>query len=431
MSAISLEMRPIGCIKANPRNARTHSKKQITQIARSMKEFGNVSPVLIDEQLMLIAGHGRLEAAKSLGHDHIPSIMIAGLSETKKRALMLADNKIAANAGWDRGILKAELEELITLDDFDIGLTGFDAPEIDQILLDMEENSADPADSHPEVQSRSISQTGDMWLLGEHRLLCGDARKADDLALLCGTQRAAMAFLDPPYNVRVADIVGRGQTKHREFSMGSGEMTPEEFQAFLKLTLKNAASVSRDGAVHFVCMDWKHLADLLAAADAVFPQMLNLIAWVKSNGGQGSFYRSQHEMIAVYRCGDEGHLNNIELGKHGRNRTNVWQYAGVNSFGKSRMSDLQAHPTVKPVAMIADAIKDCTKRNDIVLDTFGGSGSTMMACERVGRKARLIEYDPVYVDVAIRRWQEFTGRDAIHAESQITFDEMTESRAHA
>jgi len=239
-----------------------------------------------------------------------------------------------------------------------------------------------------------------------------------------------MVFDDPPFNVRVADIVGRGKTKHREFAMGSGEMTSQEFQAFLQLTLQNAADVSRDGAVHFVCMDWKHLGDLLAVGDRVYPQMLNLIAWVKSNGGQGSFYRSQHEMIAVYRCGNEGHLNNIELGKHGRNRTNVWHYAGVNSFGKGRMKDLQSHPTVKPVAMIADAIKDCTKRNDIVLDTFGGSGSTMLACERVGRKARLIEYDPVYTDVAIRRWQDFTRRDAVHADRRKTFDEIAEDRAN-
>lgn len=428
--SIELKMRPIGCIKTNPRNARTHSKKQIAQIARSMKEFGNVNPILIDDQHVLIAGHGRLEAAKSLGHEHVPSIMVQGLSEAKKRALMLADNKIAANAGWDRGILKQELEELINLDDFAIELTGFEPPEIDQLLLDMEDNSADPADICPDAPGDAISRQGDLWLLGEHRLLCGDARDAEHLDRLCGAERVSMAFLDPPYNVRVADIVGRGKTKHNEFAMGSGEMTPEEFRAFLKLALSNAANVSRSGAIHFICMDWKHIADLLDAGKAVFQEMLNLITWVKSNGGQGSFYRSQHELIAVYRCGKDGHLNNIELGKHGRNRTNVWHYAGVNSFGKSRMKDLKSHPTVKPVAMIVDAIKDCTRRNDIVLDTFGGSGSTMLACERVGRKARLIEFEPRYVDVAISRWQEFTGKDAIHAESQLAFNDMREDRAN-
>ena len=430
MAAITFEVRPIGHIKVNPRNARTHSKKQIAQIANSMKEFGNVNPILIDENLIVIAGHGRLAAAKSVGMTDVPTIMIRGLSEAKKRALMLADNKIALNAGWDRNLLKIELEELMRVDNLDIGLTGFDPPEIDQLILDMEESSADPADDHPEPGDHPVSQQGDLWVLGDHKLLCGDAREPEDFQHLCGAERASMVFDDPPFNVRVADIVGRGKTKHREFAMGSGEMTSQEFQAFLQLTLQNAADVSRDGAVHFVCMDWKHLGDLLAVGDRVYPQMLNLIAWVKSNGGQGSFYRSQHEMIAVYRCGNEGHLNNIELGKHGRNRTNVWQYAGVNSFGKGRMKDLQSHPTVKPVAMIADAIKDCTKRNDIVLDTFGGSGSTMLACERVGRKARLIEYDPVYTDVAIRRWQDFTRRDAVHAERGKTFDEIAEERAN-
>ena len=423
----------VDTLKPNPKNARTHSKKQIRQIADSILAYGFTNPLLIDDAGMIIAGHGRLEAAKLLAREEVPAITLDGLSETRKRALLLADNKIAENAGWNRELLAVELPELAEFlieEDLDISITGFEPVEIDQILSDFEENSSDPADAMDSAwqSSQVVSRAGDLWQLGNHRLLCGDARNSGHLDLLMGRERAAMAFLDPPYNVRIKSIVGRGRIKHGEFAMASGEMSTADFTAFLKEGLGTAARVSRDGAVHFVCMDWRHIGELIAAGHEVYDEMLNLVIWVKTNDGQGGFYRSQHELIGVFRVGKARHLNNVELGRHGRSRSNVWRYAGVNTFRAGRMDELKAHPTAKPVAMVADAMKDCTRRGDIVLDTFAGAGTTILAAERVGRRAYTIELDPNYVDVAIRRWQVFTKRDAVHAASGQTFEELAGER---
>jgi DNA modification methylase len=423
-----IELVCLDAIKPNPRNAHTHSRKQIGQLANSIAAFGFTVPVIIDETSTLLAGHGRFEAAKLRGFEKIPAIRLRGLSEAKKRALVLADNKIAENAGWDVERLAIELPEVAELlieEDLDISITGFEPAEIDQLVSDFEEDTADPAD---DIQTdwlslAQVSRSGDLWQLGPHRLLCGDAREAADLDRLVGDEQAAMAFLDPPYNVRVGSVVGRGRTKHGEFAMASGEMSRQEYVEFLIEALGNAATHSRAGAVHYVCTDWRHFRELGEAGQQTYGEMLNLAVWVKSNAGQGSFYRSQHELIGVFRVGEAPHLNNIELGRHGRSRSNVWRYAGVNSFRAGRMDELQAHPTVKPVALVADAMKDCTRRRDIVLDTFCGSGTTLMAAERVGRRAYAIELEPRYVDVAIRRWQAFTRRDAIHIETRSTFDE--------
>jgi DNA modification methylase len=420
---------PISRIKPNPRNPRTHSAKQVRQIADSIVAFGFVSPIVIDEGCVIIAGHGRYAAAKLLGLKQVPVIEVQGLSEAKRRALALADNKIGENAGWDRELLAIELPELAEIlveDGLDISITGFAPVEIDQITMDFEEDSSDPADTvDPEwATAAPVTKPGDLWELGHHRILCGDARKADDLARLMGEARAAMGFLDPPYNVRVRDIVGRGRVKHSEFAMASGELSREGFVEFLKGTLAAAAAVSRDGAVHFICMDWRHIGELLDAAGTVYGETLNIAAWVKSNAGQGSFYRSQHELVGVFRVGQGAHLNNIELGRHGRSRSNVWHYAGVNTFRAGRLDELKSHPTVKPVALVADAMKDCTRRGDIVLDTFCGSGTTILAAERVGRRAYTLELEPRFVDVAIKRWQAFSRKDAVHAETGLPFDEV-------
>jgi DNA modification methylase len=266
--------------------------------------------------------------------------------------------------------------------------------------------------------------------MGHHRILCGDARSSETLNRLMDGSRAAMAFLDPPYNVRVRDIVGRGRVKHAEFAMGSGALSRAEFVEFLKRTLTAAAAVSRNDAVHFVCMDWRHIGELLEAARTVYDETLNIAVWVKSNAGQGSFYRSQHELVGVFRVGCSPHLNNIELGRHGRNRTNVWHYAGVNTFRVGRMDDLKLHPTVKPIALVADAMKDCSRRGDVVLDTFCGSGTTILAAERVGRRTYALEIEPRFVDVAIRRWQAFTRKDAIHVATGHCFDELAANAAN-
>ncbi len=273
-----------------------------------------------------------------------------------------------------------------------------------------------------------VSKPGDLWQLGNHRLLCGDTRNRGHVDRLMGGERADASFTDPPYNVRVKDIVGRGRVKHGEFAMASGEMSRSDFIAFLEETLGLAAGVSRDGAVHYVCMDWRHIGELIEAGREVYSEMLNLVVWAKSNAGQGSFYRSQHEFIGVFRVGDAQHLNNVELGRHGRSRSNVWSYAGVNTFRAGRMDELAAHPTVKPVGMVADALKDSTRRGDIVLDPFSGAGTTILAAERVGRRAYALELEPKYVDVTIRRWQAFTRRDAVHAETGQTFDEVAHDR---
>jgi DNA modification methylase len=427
---------PIARIKTNPKNARTHSKKQIRKIAASVREFGFAAPVLIDEQDVLIAGHGRLEAAKSLGMSTIPAIVIKGLSDARKRALMLADNRIAQDAGWDFERLAeelAELPELLAEDGLDVSMTGFEPAEIDRLTADFEDPSGDPADDIDVdgLDGPTTTRAGDLWHLGKHRLLCGDARRPHDLARLLGDERAHMAFLDPPYNVKIDSVVGRGARRHREFAMASGEMDPDTFVSFLSDSLGAAARFSMDGAVHFACMDWRHVGELVRAGHIVYGAMLNLIVWVKTNAGQGSFYRSQHELIGVFRVGSGPYLNTIELGRHGRNRSNVWQHAGANTFRKGRLEDLRGHPTVKPVGMIADAIKDCTRRGQIVLDTFCGSGATLLAAERVGRQGRGLEIDPAYVDLAIRRWQSFTGRDALHMESGLTFEEMRARRVDA
>jgi DNA modification methylase len=383
-------------IKPNARNARTHSKKQIRQIADSIAAFGFLVPILIDQGGRIIAGHGRYAAADLLGLQEVPVIQVEGLSEAKRRALALADNKIAENAGWDRELLATELPELadiLIVEGLDLSITGCAGRDV-QIATDFEDDPSDPADTvDPEWIRVLPEHTWRSWQLGHHRLFCGDARN-DDVAGLLGQSRAAMAFLDPPYNVRVRDIVGRGQIKHSEFAMASGELSRTGFVEFLKQSLTAVAAVSRDGAVHFVCMDWRHLGELLEAGGAVYDEMLNLAVWAKSNAGQGSFYRSAHELIGVYRVGKPAHLNNIELGRHGRSRSNVWHYAGVNTFRAGRLDELQCHPTVKPVALVADAIKDCTRRGDIVLDTFCGSGATILAAERVGRRAFTMEVEP-------------------------------------
>jgi DNA modification methylase len=403
---------PIKGIKPDARNARTHSKKQVEQIAASMAAFGFTNPLLIDENGILIAGHGRLAAAKKLGLGQVPTITLKGLSEMEKRALRLADNKIAQNAGWDGELLKIELESLAKLDlGFSLEITGFSSGEIDVTLG---QGNADPDDEIiPAVPAEARTQPGDIWQLGAHRVGCGDCRDPAFLRSLLGPGvQADAAFLDPPYNVKInghANARGR----HREFAMASGEMSEEEFRGFLRESLGAAAAVSRDGAVHFVCMDWRHMGSVLAVEQAVYAQLLNLCVWNKSNAGMGSLYRSRHELVFVYRVGSAPHFNAVELGRHGRNRTNVWDYASVNSMHSSRREDLALHPTVKPVGLVSDAICDVTRHGELVLDTFLGSGTTLIAAERSGRRFAGCDIDPGYVDVALERWSSLTGLEPV------------------
>ena len=373
--ALAVEYRTVGSLKPDPRNARTHPKRQLEQIKASIKEFGFTNPILIDEQGVIIAGHGRLRAAKEAGLAEVPTIVLAGLTDGQKRALRLADNKIALGASWDLDLLKLELGDLADMD-FDLGLTGFSAGEIDIALL----GANDPDDDHlPEIKSTPRTRPDDIWILGDHRLGCGDGRDGAFLRRVIGKDvKIDAAFLDPPYNVAIG---GHANTRgrHREFAMASGEMSRDEFRTFLTDALGACVAASRDGAVHFVCMDWRHMDDLSAIGRDVYGDLLNLCIWNKSNAGMGSLYRSKHELVFVYRVGQAPHFNAVELGKHGRNRTNVWDYASVNTVAGSRREDLKLHPTVKPTALVADAIQDVTRRGDLVLDVFSGSGTTLVA----------------------------------------------------
>ena len=412
-------------------NARTHSKAQLKQIVRSIERFGFTNPILVDEAFTVLAGHGRLAAARQLGMKEVPTLQISHLSEAEKRAYVIADNRIAEKAGWDKEVLAIEMQALIDLD-FDVTLSGFDIPEIDIIISEF--GNAQPDDAIEDaavddVQGPPVTRTGDIYQLGEHRLLCGNALSADDFAALLKGEQVDACFTDQPYNVKIAgNVSGLGSTRHREFAMASGEMSTAQFNEFLFASFRNIAAACKDGAVVFACMDWRHAEETSAAGKAAIGELLNICVWNKTNAGMGSFYRSQHEFVLVFRNGEAPHRNNVELGKHGRHRSNVWTYRGVNSFGSGRMNDLGAHPTVKPVAMVADAILDVTRRGEIVIDPFGGSGTTLLAAQKTGRRARLIEIDPTYCDVIVRRWQAYTGKRATLALTGQTFEELAEQR---
>lgn len=406
-------------------NPRTHTKKQINQIAKSIKEFGFINPMLVDDTGTIIAGHGRLEAIQQLGIKQVPVIRLNHLTEAQRKAYAIADNKLAELAGWDKNLLRIELESLAILDiDYDLTITGFEVGEID-FLLACDDETEEPEPTIPPPPVNPVSQVGDVWLLGRHRLICADATDPASYDKLMSGKKASLIFTDPPYNVAInGHVCGNGKVKHDEFVMASGEMSETEFTDFLGKVFKQLCTHSTDGSMHYICMDWRHIRELQKAA-SVYTELKNLCVWNKTNGGMGSLYRSKHELVFVYKNGTKPHINNVELGKHGRYRTNVWDYAGVNCLGAK--SDLELHPTVKPVAMIRDAIKDCSKRGDIVLDVFGGSGSTLLAAEVCGRVAYLIELDPKYVDVIIHRYQDEMFENAIHEDGQ-SFAQKREAR---
>ena len=417
MSARILETLPLDQLRPWPSNARTHSRKQIRQIAESIRRFGFTNPVLIDADDRILAGHGRVMAARELGMATAPCLRVDHMSLAEKRAYVLADNKLALNAGWDEELLALELKELMAADiDFSIDVTGFSIAEVDQLVEGLApEEGGDPADDQlpNPAQVPSRCQLGDIWRLGPHRLVCGDALDPAVVRTLMDGEKAEMVFTDPPYNVAIdGNVSGLGKIRHREFAMASGEMTRDEFAAFLSAAFANLAAHSCDGSIHFVCMDWRHMGEMLEAGAANYSELKNLIVWVKDNGGMGAFYRSRHELIFAFKNGSLPHINSFELGQHGRYRTNVWQYRGVNTLKSGRLDELAMHPTVKPVAMIADAIKDVSRRGSVVLDLFGGSGSTVIAAHKTGRRARLCELDPLYCDRILQRWETFAKDDA-------------------
>jgi DNA modification methylase len=419
-------------LKPRGKNPRTHTKKQLQQIAASIKEFGFISPVLIDGADGIIAGHGRVEAAKLIGMSDVPAVCVDHLTPAQVRAYVIADNKIAENAGWDRALLALELQELSVELNFDVTVTGFETAEIDLLVQDLNQGTPDESDEVPEVDraAPAVSRPGDLWRIGDHRLLCGDALNKDNYAKLLGSKKAQMVFTDPPYNVEIArNVSGRGKVKHREFAMASGEMNPPEFTKFLETAFIRFAQFSCDGSIHFICMDWRHIRELMDATAKPYREFKNLCVWSKTNAGMGSLYRSQHELVFVFKNGSAPHINNVALGRFGRSRTNIWNYAGQNSFGGDRETELAMHPTVKPVALVADAILDCSKRNGIVLDAFAGSGSTLIGAEKTGRRGYCIEIDPYYVDTIIRRFEAVYGVKARHSDTNLDFDTMNHQRS--
>ncbi|MFA7431524.1 MAG: DNA methyltransferase [Rhodospirillaceae bacterium] len=438
MAQLKIVYQSPGALTPRQTNPRTHTQKQIGQIAASIQRFGFTNPVLVDEANGIVAGHGRVMAAKLLGIDKVPTVRLANMTEAEIRAYVIADNRLAENAGWDRQLLGLELQYLSDLNiDFDVTLTGFELPEIDVLigelsLVDGDDGAPDPADAVPAVAAGpAVTQPGDIWTIGRHLLICGDALQRDTYDRLLGRERAQMVFTDPPYNVPIGGhVCGLGKTQHREFAMASGEMSGPEFTTFLTTVLGHLAAVSVDGAIHYQCMDWRHMTEMLAAGTAAYSELKNLCVWAKTNGGMGSLYRSQHELVFVFKAGTAPHINNVDLGRHGRYRTNVWSYAGVNSFGAGR-DNLTLHPTVKPVALVADAILDGSHRKGIVLDAFAGSGTTLVAAEKTGRRGYGVEIDPLYCDVILRRLHDVCATEAVLAATGQTFAEVAAERAQA
>lgn len=426
-----LERLPLAALKPATSNARTHSPKQVRQIATSIKEFGFTNPILIDETQTIIAGHGRLAAAELLNLEDVPVIRVEYMTDAQKRAYIIADNQLALNAGWDDEILAIEFQALSELE-FDLTLTGFDMGNVDQIIANFELGG--DLDDEPAVPGvcagPPVTKLGDVWQIGAHRLICGDATKPSVYDRLLDGVVAQMVFTDPPYNVPIGGHVsGLGKNTHREFAMAIGEMDVAQFQSFLEGVFNQLARVSQDGAIHFVCMDWRHMSEVVAAGEETFTELKNLCVWAKTNGGMGSLYRSQHELVFVFKSGEGQHVNNVGLGKHGRNRTNLWSYPGATSFSATRDEDLSMHPTVKPLALVKDAILDCSNRGGIILDAFAGSGTTLLAAEQTGRKGYGIEIDPAYCDTILKRFVQ-VGLEPVHAETGAAFTSNTKEIEH-
>ena len=433
---LAIDYTPTAALKPDPKNPRIHRDKQIQQIARSIETFGFNVPLLVNGDRQVIAGHGRLAAAQRLGLELVPTIRLEHLSDAQLRAFMIADNRLTHISEWDDRLLAEQLKSLAKVElDFNLEITGFEMAEIDTMIEGISptrEGEFDPADRIVEP-GVPVTKPGDIWNLGRHRVLCGNALDEESYAELMQGRRANAVFTDPPYNDPIDGYVsGFGKIHHREFAMASGEMDPDEFIEFLSRNFRNLVRNSVSGSLHFVCLDWRHLPEFLTASRRVYSEIKNLCIWVKESGGQGSLYRSRHELVLVFKNGTAKHRNNIQLGQYGRYRTNVWEYPRVNAAAKTcndeRLSGF--HPTIKPVALVADAILDCTSRNDLILDPFLGSGTTVIAAERTGRICYGMELEPTYVDAVVRRWQDFTKKTALHEKSGQSFATMEAGANH-
>jgi DNA modification methylase len=420
------ESLPLNSLAPNPNNARTHTARQIGQIVTSIERFGFLVPIIADDSNNIVAGHGRFEASKKLGLAKVPVIRVKFLSEADRRAFALAENRIAELSGWDEDLLASELSFLLE-DGYALEITGFTLADMNFAVDPAPEESEEQFEL-PDPARDAISRHGDLWWIGPHRLYCGDSRMAESYEVVLGNEHAALVVCDSPYNVPVnGHVSGNGAVRHREFAMASGEMSHAEFTAFLRAILRMCARFSVDGSIHYHFMDWRHLREILDAADGIYSEFKQLLVWKKKNAGQGTFYRSQHELILVFKNGRAPHQNHFQLGQKGRYRTNVLEYAGANGFYKGRDQDLEAHSTVKSTALIADLLLDCSSRGDLVLDAFAGSGTTLLAAHHTGRRGAAIEIDPLYVDTALGRLSRATGCCVVHADGRI-FEEIAAER---
>ena len=423
---LNAKLIPIASCKRLGRDTRKHPSAQIRKLAASLDRFGFVLPVLVDSKGRVIAGWALVLAAMQLGLAEVPAVIITDLCETELRALRLALNRLSEDSAWDEKELALEFTDILDLTpQFDLKVTAFETGQIDALLDD---GGLDAEDELPQIEphAEAVTQPGDLWICDAHRIFCGDARDAESYTRVLDGEKAEMVFTDPPYNVPIdGHASGLGAIRHADFAMASGELSSAEHMAFLRTSLGHAARHSIDGAIHFVFEDWRHANEAIIAGEEIYSELKNICVWSKSNAGMGSLYRSAHEFVLVFKVGTAPHVNNVALGRHGRHRTNVWDYVSQNALNGTAKSKLALHPTVKPVALVADAIRDCSNRNAVILDPFGGAGTTLVAAERTGRRARLIEISPKFVDATIERWQRLTGGTAVQAESGRPFGPTT------
>jgi DNA modification methylase len=426
------EIVPIASLKPAKRNARIHSEAQLEALTASLRQFGLITPIVIDRDNRIVAGHGRWEAAKRLAMAAVPVLRTDHLNDDQLRLYAIADNRIAEQAQWDRELLAVEFSELeLALPDISLSVSGFQLPEVELMTSGLNQTSWSDLDQAPEPgpEKVAVTRSGDLWIFGQrHALVCGDSTDAQVMQRLMGEEKGRAIATDAPYNLRARDYSGKGRHRHGDFRQAAGELSSPQFTAFLTAAFNAAARHLASGALIYAFMDWKHVRELLGAADNNGFELLNICIWDKGKGGMGAFYRSAHEMVFVFRHGGTKHNNRIQLGRHGRDRTNLWRYEGFNSFGHGRDRALAMHGTVKPVQMICDLLLDCTEKDDIVIDGFGGSGTTLIAAHKLGRRARLVELDPLYCDTIIARYIAAFGDEPTHAELQLPFSEVAKAR---
>lgn len=419
------EIVPIESLKQAKRNVRLHPDGQLEALTESLRQFGLITPIVVDADSRIVAGHGRWEAAKRLGITSVPILRAQHLSVQQLQLYAIADNRIAEQAEWDRELLAVEFRELeLALPDISLSVSGFQLPEIDLMTSSLQQTSWSDLDETPESvpQRAPVTKIGDAWVFDDnHVLLCGNSTDPEAVTGLMAGERAAAVATDPPYNLKAREYSGKGRNRHGDFRQAAGELSRPEFTGFLTSGFAAVLPHLTTGALIYAFMDWKHVRELLGAADENALELLNICIWDKGKGGMGAFYRSAHEMVFVFRHGDARHNNRVQLGRYGRDRTNLWRYEGFNSFSRGRDRALAMHGTVKPVQMICDLLLDCTEKNDIVIDGFAGSGTSLIAAQKLGRRARVIELDPVYCDTIIERYRTAFESEPVHRDLGLTF----------